>query len=109
MAIEENVTLQLSVLDAMTMLYASWHQVTSECIVNCFAKAGICQETQENALNDHDDPFKDLQDSLDELKKLRKELVPDEIGKLYLFQLEMGTVRCSDRSLLRQVNVPTLV
>ena len=54
--------------------------MTPECITNCFRKAGISTQTQENAVNDEDDPFQDLQETLDELKQLEADLVPDELG-----------------------------
>ena len=54
--------------------------MTPECIANCFRKAGISTQTQENAVNDEDDPFQDLQESLDELKQLQADLVPNELG-----------------------------
>ena len=60
---------KISILQAMKILAASWEAVTRETIVNCFKKAGInTDEAQHAAITDLDDPFKDLQESLDALK-----------------------------------------
>ena len=59
---------KISILQAIKILAASWEAVTRETIVNCFKKAGINTEAQHAAITDWDDPFKDLQESLDALK-----------------------------------------
>ena len=43
---------KLTVLDAMDLLVTAWDRVSTETIKNCFKKAGISRETQENAIND---------------------------------------------------------
>lgn len=69
----------ISVLKAMKILAYSWEVVTKETIVNCFRKAGISPTVQEAAIADSDDPFKDLQESLDELRKADATLVPNNV------------------------------
>ena len=61
----------------MNLLTAAWECVTSVTVVNCFKKAGISSGTQEQSLNDDDDPFKllaaqldDFQDTCDENHRL---------------------------------------
>ena len=43
-------------------------------------KAGINTEAQYSAITDSDDPFKDLQESLDALKAADLEMVPEDIS-----------------------------
>ena len=63
----------------MKILAASWEAVTRETIVNCFKKAGINTEAQHAAITDSDDPFKDIQESLDALKAADPDMVPEDI------------------------------
>ena len=51
---------KISVLDAMKLLVLFWEDVTEEIVQNCFAKAGISTNDQD----DLDDPFIDLRSSI---------------------------------------------
>ena len=64
----------------MKILAASWEAVTRETIVNCFEKAGINTEAQHAAITDSDDPFKDIQESLDSLEAAHPDMVPEDIS-----------------------------
>ena len=64
----------------MKILAASWEAVTRETIVNCFKKAGINTEAQHAAITDSDDPFKDIQESLDALEAADSDRVPEDIS-----------------------------
>ena len=68
---------KISILDAMKFLVQAWNRVSKETIQNCFRCAGISLETQADAIEDNDDPFKSLQSDMDELKLLDPTLVPD--------------------------------
>ena len=70
---------KLTVLDAMDLLVTAWDRVSTETIKNCFKKAGISRETQENAINDSDDPFKALAEEINELREKEPELVPTDM------------------------------
>ena len=61
----------------MQMLDVAWGKVKAETIGNCFAKAGISEKKQADALLDADDPFKDLQDQLDKLAVHTSEFFPE--------------------------------
>ena len=85
--IEKNGSLPTtSLLDAMTMLARAWDTVEEKTIMNCFRKAGISPGTQTSAINDDDDPFRDiendpfsnLQYDLNVLRESQPELVPDD-------------------------------
>ena len=44
----------------MQWLQSSWSEVTETKVQNCFKKAGISEQAAEVALNESDDPLKDL-------------------------------------------------
>ena len=71
---------KISILLAMKILAASWEAVTRETIINCFKKAGINTEAQHAAITASDNPFKDLQESLDALKVAYPDMVPEDIS-----------------------------
>ena len=60
---------KISILQSMKILVDSWEVVSKETIINCFRKAGIAPAVQQAAISDSDDPFKDLQESLNDLRK----------------------------------------
>ena len=41
----------------MMMLKKAWGEVSEQAIRNCFRKSGISLESQEGAIDDHNDPF----------------------------------------------------
>ena len=53
---------QTSIFEAMMMLKKPWGWVTEQTTRNCFQKVGISLETQEDAMDDHDDTFKGMVD-----------------------------------------------
>ena len=44
------------------MLKTAQDEVTEKTILNCFQKSEISVEAQTGAMNDHDDPFKQIMD-----------------------------------------------
>ena len=57
-AIDSNKELpKITILDAMVMLEQSWSMLPDTTIINCFKKAGISKESQQNSINNTDDPF----------------------------------------------------
>ena len=50
-----------------------------ETVINCFQKANISEEDQMNAVNDVDDPFKELNESMKELRTKDPSLVPENM------------------------------
>ena len=59
---------KISILQSMKILADSWEVATKETIINCFRKASITPAVQQAAIADSDDPFKDLQESLNDLR-----------------------------------------
>lgn len=54
------------------MLTAAWDKVSPITVQNCFKRAGVSKESQECSISDTDDPFKKLDEQLDNLKKGNK-------------------------------------
>ena len=82
-AIDSNKELpKITILDAMVMLEQSWSMLPDTTIINCFKKAGISKESQQNSINNTievqtmyfydntDDPFAQLAENLNELMAL---------------------------------------
>lgn len=72
----------------MKLLADSWELVSKETIVNCFRKAGITPDGQQAAIDDSDDPFKDLQESLNNLRKADSSMVPNDVTATALVSLD---------------------
>ena len=74
---EGKTTSKINILQAMRMLVKSWDTISINTVKNCFRKAGISQETQVASINEVDDPFKLLQQNVDELKS--RDLVDENL------------------------------
>ena len=61
----------------MMTLVSSWNAVPLHVIFNCFSKAGISDPSQQAALSDEDDPFKELTEELDELREAHPDAEPE--------------------------------
>ena len=79
---------KIPILQSMKRLADSWEVVTKETIINCFRKAGITPTVQQAAIADSDDPFKDLQESLNDLRKADLSMVPDDVTATALMSLD---------------------
>ena len=66
--VDEGKTAPINIRQAMRMLVKSWDAISINTVKNCFRKAGISQEKQVASINEEDDPFKFLQQNVDELK-----------------------------------------
>ena len=69
----------INILDAMSLLVDAWDRVTAATITNCFRKAGISTENQQQSLDDADDPFQALASEIEELRARDEALIPSEI------------------------------
>ena len=70
---------KVTLLTALQVLVSAWNDVSENFVVNCFRKAKISEKAQANALNDEDDPFKELSDDLKELREKDPSLVPENM------------------------------
>ena len=59
----------LSILVAMNMLTAGWEKVSETTIQKCFENGGISTKSQEAAIYNEDDLFKELNEELDNLQR----------------------------------------
>ena len=58
----------------MVLLVKAWNEVEEKTIVNCFRKAGISPEAQLSAVNNEDDPFKDIEVENDTMAELQHDI-----------------------------------
>ena len=58
----------INILDAMSILVDAWDRVTAATVTNCFRKAGMSTENQQQSLDDNDDPSKALASEIEELR-----------------------------------------
>ena len=60
-------TAQSRLLKALQLLVSAWNKVSQTTIVNCFKKAKISEKDQTIAINDEDEPFKEINENVKEL------------------------------------------
>ena len=70
---------KVSLLTALQLLTSAWNEVSQATIVNCFKKAKISDKDQTIAINDEDDPFKEINKDLQELREKDSSLVPESM------------------------------
>ena len=63
-----STTLKINILETSRMLVRLWDAVSGSTVKNCFRKAGISEETRVASINDKDDPFKLLEENVNEFK-----------------------------------------
>ena len=61
------------------MLVSAGNEISQTTIVNCFQKAKISEKHQTIAINDEDDPFKEINKNLIELREKESSLVPENM------------------------------
>ena len=66
-------------LTALQLLASAWNEVSQTTIVTCFKKAKISDKDQTIAINDEDDPFKEINEDLQELLEKDSSLVPESM------------------------------
>ena len=79
---------KISILQSMKILADSWEVVTKETIINSFMKARITPAVQQAAIADSENPFKDLHESLNDLRKADSSMVPDDVTATALLSLD---------------------
>ena len=68
------------------MLVRSWDAASANTVKNCFRKAGISVEKQVASINDEDDPFKLLEENVNELKS--RDLVDGDFTVDYYINID---------------------
>ena len=78
-SVEKKKTLsKISLLQGMQMPFSAWDALSTQMIVNYFLKSGISTESQETAIAEDDDPFRELQDDIDDLCSVQSDLVEED-------------------------------
>ena len=62
----------------MQMLVSAWEALWTQTMVNCFQKSGISTESQETAIAENGDPFRELQDEIDDLRSVQPDLTKED-------------------------------
>ena len=62
----------------MEMSVSAWDALSTETIVNCFRKPGISTESQETAIAQDDNPFRELQDEIDDFRSVQPDLIEED-------------------------------
>ena len=79
-SLDSNKTLpKVSLLTALQLLVSAWNEVSETTVVNCFKKAKISEKDQTIAINDEDDPFKEINENLKELREKEPNLVTENM------------------------------
>ena len=79
---------KISILPSKKILADSWEIVTKETIINCLRKAGTTPAVQQAVIADSEDPFKDLQESVKDLRKADSLMMPDNVLATALVSLD---------------------
>ena len=84
---------ETSILVAMQLLQSAWSEVSETTIQNCFRKVGISEKSAEEAINDQDDPFKDLaaeelEETISELRERLPDEAPEELNAAILLDMD---------------------
>ena len=69
---------KVQLLQGMQMLVSVWDALLTQTIVNCFQKSGISTESQETAIAEVDDPFRELQDEIHDLRSVQPNLIEED-------------------------------
>ena len=64
----------------MQMLVSAWEALWTQTMVNCFQKSGISTESQETAIAENRDPFRELQDEIDDLRSVQPDLTEEDFN-----------------------------
>ena len=83
---------KISILRALQLLVASWNDLTKTTIVNCFGKAKISAKDQVNAAEDSDNPLKELENDLTELRKIDPTLVPQDLTAQEIVDVDINVI-----------------
>ena len=63
----------------MQMSVAAWDALTTKIVVNCFRKSKISSGNQKTTIAEDDDPFKELEEEIENLRSIQPVLVSENI------------------------------
>ena len=70
---------KVSLLTALQLLVSAWNKVSQTTIDNCFKKTKISEKDQTIAVNNEDDPSREINENLKELREKEPSLVPESM------------------------------
>ena len=71
---------KVSLITGLKLFVSLWNDVNQTTIVNCFKKTKISEKDQATAMNDEDDPFKEINEDLRKLREKDSNLVPENMA-----------------------------
>ena len=83
-----------SISDAMQLLTSAWSELSEATIKNCFRKVEISEKWAEEAINDQDDPLKDLaaeelEETINEFRERLPDDVPEELNAAVVLDIDV--------------------
>ena len=66
----------------MQILVAAWDAVTTKMVLNCFQKSKVLSENQKVVIAEDDDPFKELEEEIENLHSIELDLVSENMEQL---------------------------
>ena len=95
-SVEKKKTLpKISLLQGIQMLVSAWDALSTQTIVNCFRKSGISTKSQETTIVEDDNPFRELQDKIDDLRSAQPNLINKSLMPLPLPMLMLKLKLCN--------------
>ena len=94
----------ITILDGINMLEQLWSTLPDITIFNCFRKAGISRQSQQDSNKDTDDPFTQLTEILDDLRVLGHKIVSDGLTSETLIATFIQHVLCGEELLHQNTN-----
>ena len=77
------------------MLVSAWDALSTQTIVNCFRKPRISTKSQETTIVEDDDPIRELQDKIDDLRSAQPNLIKKTLMPLPLQMLMLKLKLCN--------------
>ena len=95
-SVEKKKTLpKISLLQGMQMLVSAWDALSTRTIVNCFRKPRISTKSQETTIVEDDDPIRELQDKIDDLRSAQPNVIKKTLMPLPLQMLMLKLKLCN--------------
>ena len=79
------------------MLVSAWDALSTQTVVNCFRKSGISTESQESAIAEDDDPFRELQDETDDLCYVQPNLIEEDFNTTTFADIDAEVIALQPR------------
>ena len=81
----------------MQMLVSAWDALSTQTIMNCFRKSVISTESKETATAKDDDPFRELQDKIDNLCSVQPNLIEEDFDTTTFADIDAEVIALQPR------------